>query len=99
MTHKKVDASQAVIVEAFTTIGATVLNLHSLGVKGAPDVLIGLYGRNWLFEIKTPERAKEHKAHREEQAAWRVKWHGQAHQVETFTQALEIIKSEMEDTE
>ena len=98
MAHaRKTDTAQAPIIAAFLAIGATALDLHAVGIKGAPDVLIGLWGHNWLFEIKTPEHANEHKAHQEEQRAWRAAWRGQVHKVTSFTEALDIIKSELED--
>ena len=100
MTHaRRTDTAQPAIVADFLAVGASVLDLHAIGIKGAPDVLIGLYGRNWLFEIKTPglDRESKHRQHFAEQKAWRASWRGQVHQVTSFTEALDIIKAEIEE--
>jgi threonine synthase len=71
--------------------------IHPYLAKGEPDICVGYLGRNWLFEIKTPERSTEHKAHLEDQRKWRERWRGQTHQVETFEQAMDIIRARMEE--
>ena len=49
---RRTDSNQKEIVAGLRRIGATVLDLHELG-KGAPDVLIGIGGNNYLVEIKS----------------------------------------------
>jgi len=48
----KVDANQKQIVNALRKCGYSVLHLHTLG-KGAPDIVVGVSGMNYLFEIKS----------------------------------------------
>ena len=49
---KKVDNNQLDIVKAFRSMGATVLNLSTVG-KGCPDLLIGYKNISVLVEIKS----------------------------------------------
>ena len=61
-----VDANQAAIVRALEAFGATVLVLAGVG-DGAPDLLVGFRGQNYLLEVK---------ALGEEPRANQVEWHG-----------------------
>ena len=47
----KIDANHGDIVEALRGIGCSVLSLAPLG-KGAPDLLVGYWGRNTILEVK-----------------------------------------------
>jgi len=49
---KKVDNNQLEIVKAFRSMGATVLNLSTVG-KGCPDLLIGYKNISVLVEVKS----------------------------------------------
>ena len=49
---KKVDNNQLDIVKAFRSMGATVLNLSTVG-KGCPDLLIGYKNISVLVEVKS----------------------------------------------
>ena len=50
---KKVDNNQLEIVKAFRSMGATVLNLSTVG-KGCPDLLIGYKNKHSvLVEVKS----------------------------------------------
>lgn len=48
---KKSDANQPEIVQALRDLGCSVQDLHAVG-QGCPDILVGWYGNNYLFEIK-----------------------------------------------
>lgn len=48
---KRVDANQREIVKTFRDLGASVHVLSDLG-KGCPDIVVGLFGKNYLIEIK-----------------------------------------------
>jgi hypothetical protein len=65
-----VDTPQAAIVRALRQAGAQVLHLHQVG-GGAPDLLVGRRGVNYLLEVKSPGGAVE--AH---QSAWHASWPG-----------------------
>lgn len=86
----KVDESQPGIVRACRAVGADVVVLP--GGAGKPDLLVGFRGANYLLECKTPERAREHKAHRAHQARWHELWPGRRPVVcETPHEALVAI--------
>jgi hypothetical protein len=55
MTARRVDANQKQIVKEFRNIGMSVLISSDLG-KGAPDIIVGTHGMNFLFEIKDGEK-------------------------------------------
>jgi len=51
MRAKRVDANQMEIVKFLRSIGASVCNISSFG-EGAPDLIVGLFGKNFLWEVK-----------------------------------------------
>jgi hypothetical protein len=80
----KVDANQGAIVAALEKVGCTVLDLSRVG-RGAPDICVGLRGKNVLMEIKNPEaRGKLN----EKQVQWHQKWAGQVLTVTSPEDAL-----------
>lgn len=50
--HGASDANQKDIVSALESIGASVVDLHTVG-NACPDILVGYQQRNYLMEIKT----------------------------------------------
>jgi hypothetical protein len=50
---RRSDGNQPEIIAQLRAIGATVIDTHNLG-HGAPDILVGWHGKNYLFEIKMP---------------------------------------------
>ena len=47
----KIDGNQTELVEAFRTLGCSVLSLAAVG-KGVPDLLVAIKGITWLVEVK-----------------------------------------------
>ncbi len=86
----KVDTSQAEIVAALKAAGATVLHLHAVG-QGAPDLLAGYRGKNWLIECKPAIGSPSARKLRPNQAEWHDGWKGQVATVETPEAALAVI--------
>jgi len=85
--HARPDANQGEIVQALLKVGASVLDLHAAGIKGAPDLLAGYHGQDVLIEIKTQEGRLE-----PEQCAWHDAWRGhQVAVVRTVDEALQAI--------
>lgn len=98
--RRKVDANQAEIVEALRGVGCSVVDLSAVG-GGAPDLLVGRDGRNWLIECKNPNRRKEkfsgsRLATEERQAKFRSEWRGQVAVAFTPDEALRALKAERE---
>ena len=51
----RVDANQKKIVSKIREAGCSVLHTHQLG-KGAPDIIVGYAGNNYLIEIKDGDK-------------------------------------------
>ena len=52
--HHRADSNQKEIVDTLRSIGASVLVLSQVG-GGAPDLLVGFRGKEYLMEVKTPK--------------------------------------------
>ena len=88
----KVDDTQKIIVKVLIKAGATVQSLASVH-HGCPDLLVGHWGRNYLFECKSPVKTS-HRRPKEltpEEAEWHKGWKGTVHTVEGPIEALRII--------
>ena len=85
----KVDNNQSAIVQALRSAGCTVLHLHSVGM-GAPDLLVGFRGANYLIEVKSLRtRKKPHLL--EAQKRWHESWKGQAAVVTSPWEAIKVV--------
>ena len=62
------DQNEESIVRMLLEVGASVLEINS---PGAPDILVGYKGRNWLMEVKT-QKGKV----RKNQQDWHEHWRG-----------------------
>jgi len=82
----KKDDSHNRIVKMFKAYGFSVLDLSSVG-GGCPDILVGKYGNDYLFEIKKPGGKL-----RPEQEKFLLSWRGNVHRIESFDEALTILK-------
>jgi len=87
MAHST-DDNQQYIVDALRSIGATVQSIHRVGY-GAPDLIVGYRGKNWLFEVKN-----EHGHLNIRQQEWHKNWRGQVTVIKTPDEAIDIITME-----
>ena len=84
---KKVDNNQLDIVKAFRSMGATVLNLSTVG-KGCPDLLIGYKGISVLVEVKSKTGKFT-----EPQLKFMEQWQGGAvNRIDSVDGAIRLIK-------
>jgi len=81
----RVDANQPEIVRQLREIGCSVLDTHDLG-KGAPDIVVGWRGYNWLFEVKSDKGRMT-----PDETTFHLTWQGQIHVIRNVEQALEIM--------
>ncbi len=81
---KRVDATQREIVAALRKAGASVQSLANQG-KGVPDLLVGIHGKNFLFEVKTEKGVLT-----PDQDKWFIAWRGWAQVVRTAEDALYV---------
>jgi hypothetical protein len=89
-THK--DDNQDEIVSDLKLIGAVATSLAGVG-SGVGDILVGYHGRNWMFEIKNPNRPPSKRKLRPKQIAFREHWKrmGQYDVIETSVDAMKIM--------
>lgn len=89
-TASRVDDNAPEIVRRLRLIGCSVTVLNGAG-DGFPDIAVGFRGRNWLLEIKDPAKPPSARKLTPAQEKWHADWKGQAHVIETFEDALEVM--------
>ena len=88
---KRIDANQPEIVAAMRQYGARVLPIHELG-KGAPDVLVGFRGQNFLFEIKNGTKVPSARKLTEDEEEWHQNWRGQVTVITSVSEAIAFLE-------
>jgi hypothetical protein len=84
---KKVDENQKTIVHTFIALGASVLNLSTVG-RGCPDLLIGYRGKSVLVEVKSPKGTFT-----EPQIKFMQEWKGGAvSRIDSVDGAIRLVK-------
>ncbi len=86
----KIDKNQREIVEALRRIGASVQSLAAVG-EGCPDLLVGLRGANYLFEVKDGTKPPSRRKLTQDQVLWHALWGGQVTVVDGLDDALAAI--------
>ena len=66
------DTNHRVIVTVLKDLGCSVLDCSQGPERGAPDLLVGMAGVNYLAELKAPGEALRH-----EQLEWHEAWRGE----------------------
>lgn len=83
----RADNNQAEIVNALRSVGVTVHITSQVG-KGFPDLVCGIFGKNFLIEVKNPDTKGKLRASQE---IFRDKWKGKIYVVNTVDEALKVI--------
>lgn len=86
MRFAKIDQNHKHIVEYLRSCGVSVANTSALG-HGFPDIVCGVKGQNYLFEIKRDKKARL----TELEAQFSVSWKGQYNVITSAEEALEIM--------
>lgn len=92
---RRVDANQREIVERLRDYGATVFVLSEVG-RGCPDIMFGIFGENYLVEIKDGKKPLSAQKLTEKEIAFFQSWKGQVcifrflHDVDDF---MHMIRS------
>lgn len=86
----RVDRNQPEIVKAIRKEGWTVLHLHTLG-KGAPDILVGKDGENFLIEIKDGEKPPSKRKLTPDEAEFSEEWEGQVTTCINVKQVMDVL--------
>jgi len=90
MAHykKRVDENQKTITHTFIALGASVLNLSTVG-RGCPDLLVGYRGNSVLVEVKKDAKA----TFTEPQVKFMQEWRGGAvSRIDSVDAAIRLIK-------
>lgn len=82
----RVDKNQVEIVNALRKAGRTVRCLHQLG-NGAPDLLVGFRGVNYLLEIKYKKGKLT-----DDQKKFFADWNGTVYPVYSAEEAITITE-------
>lgn len=85
-TKARTDKNHTEVSAGLRKLGLSVESIHTLG-KGRPDILVGCYGRNFLFEIKTTPEGRL----TETEQGWFNQWQGQKAIVWDVESALQRI--------
>jgi len=88
-SHAKKDANHVQVVTQLRKIGATVLDIAVL--KNCCDIAVGYHGKNYLFEIKDPEKTPSQKKLTEGEVGFHESWRGQVNVIETIDDAMKIM--------
>lgn len=73
-TKARSDTSQAQILQDLKTLGISYTDLHQVG-KGCPDLIVGIEGFNFFFEIKNSVNGRLTPS----EVEWTDAWKGQVH--------------------
>ena len=85
---RRVDATQAPIVEALRKIGAKVRSTANVG-DDFPDLCVGFQGRTILLEVKSAGQSLT-----KGQEAFAASWPGECHTVHSVDEALAVVIGE-----
>ena len=86
MRNAKTDKNQREIVDGLRKMGFSVQVLSRVG-QGFPDIMVGGFGRNFLFEVKS-----EHGRVNEKQIEWFSCWKGQAKVIRNLDEVIQEIQ-------
>lgn len=86
----KVDRNQPEIVAAARRMGCSVQHLHAVG-QGCPDLLIGVNGKNLLWEIKDGLQVPSKRRLTADELIWHDEWRGQVSVIESVDDAIRAI--------
>jgi len=87
----KRDDNEREIIEALRCAGASV---HPINDKGAPDLLVGYAGRNYLMEVKDGKKPPSKRQLTPDQVCWHEKWLGTVFIVNNVEEALNALNGE-----
>jgi Holliday junction resolvase len=87
---KKIDRNQPDLVNKLRQVGCTVFVTSSVG-RGFPDLVVGIKGFNFLFEVKEGALTASRKKLTPDEQRFFDTWKGKVHKVESFEEILNII--------
>ena len=86
----RTDSNHAEIVAELRKIGCSVVSLAPLG-NGCPDLLVGIFGRNLLLEVKDGEKPPSARKLTVLEKEFHDTWKGLVFVVENADQAIDAV--------
>jgi hypothetical protein len=87
---KRVDENQKLIVKTFRELGASVQVLSNIG-KGCPDILVGIFGKNFLVEIKNGAKCPSAQKLTEHEQVFFDSWKGQVCIIKSVDEIFQLM--------
>jgi len=88
----RIDANQNEIVKELRALGYSVAITSMCGM-GFPDIVVGGYSANFLFEIKDGTKSPSQQKLTEAEDKFKSKWLGQYNIITTSDQAVQIMNN------
>ena len=86
----RTDDNQQRVIDALRQCGATVCDLSAVG-EGCPDLLVGIFGKNFLLEVKDGDKPQSRQNLTPAQHIWHNEWKGQVAVVRNAVEAIESL--------
>lgn len=90
----RVDSNQKKIVSELRKLGCSILHTHQLG-KGAPDIIVGYNGKNYLIEIKDGSKSLSQQKLTKDELQFKSDWKGSYYVCNSTEQVKEILYCEL----
>lgn len=98
MRAARTDANQTQIVRKLRQMGHSVAATHTVG-NGFGDIVVGIRGQNYLFEIKDPTQPPSARKLTPPEVKFHSAWRGQIDTILTAEEAHEIIMRQFGEPE
>lgn len=93
---KRTDANQQQIVAALRKMGVRVWITSDFG-RGAPDLVLGYRGRNYLIEIKDGSKPSSARKLTQDEEKFHSTWNGQLTVISSVDKAIAFIQGLITD--
>lgn len=92
MRQRRTDSNQSTLVKQMRAIGMSVFITSGVG-EGFPDLVAGIKGQNFLFELKNPALSPSRKKLTTDEQSFFDTWKGKVYKIETIEDVIRIINS------
>jgi hypothetical protein len=94
MRAARVDDNHRAVKRALEQIGCSVLDLAAVG-GGAPDLVVGWRGRNFLVEVKDGSKPPSKRRLTPQQQTFHAQWRGQIMVVTGVADAIDRLQEQL----
>lgn len=92
MRAKRVDRNQNEIVKALRSLGCSVFITSMVG-KGFPDIVVGLRGNSYLFELKNGKNAKSSQKLTQYEIKFKQYWKGHYEIITSVDDVIDFVNN------